>query len=278
VYHAESVILHELGHCALGTDHTNLFFDDPRDDDDPNCQPPDCDPEDIIPSSFTASYGGVKLGIMVGDDGVRGSGDDEQLALFGETATNVHWFRTNDNNPVVVDGLPIHLNSFRQDIDELPAPDTWSANANMEVSSLLLEPEVHSVMYTPLARDTDYRGLSADDVSTVKMGMTGLDRLIGGGDDYTITLTWVENCVGADVQVAYQVLPEGVLGQCPSGVLPTVQPPPPEPGHYTVRGIAGARAELCLNSLNNWNEGPPGSIFGDDFETGDTSEWSATVP
>ena len=274
VFHAESVILHELGHCAMGLDHPNLFFDDPEDD---NCN--NCDPEARVNTSFAMSYDGVKAGILKGSDGVRGSGDDEQLGLLGAIATNVHWFRIVDNNPAVVDGGLIDLNTYRRSVNELPNPDSWPAAANVATSLNLLEPGVQSVMYTPFSRATDFRGLSADDVNTVRMGATGEDRLIGGGDDYVISLVWVEDCLGADVQVAYEVLAEAQLGECPSGVLPTfASPAPPLARHYTVRGIAGARAELRLNSMKNWDEGPPFTVYVDGFETGDTSQWSATVP
>ena len=54
------------------------------------------------------------------------------------------------------------------------------------------------------ARDQLYLSLSADDVNMVRMGMTGADRDAETvpSDNYSITLSRVPTCTGADIKVS----------------------------------------------------------------------------
>lgn len=89
---AEPVILHELGHCALGLDHINRtqqLTDD--------CPPPGNDT--YAPSSFTrsANVDTCVEGIDVGADGIRGSIDDFHDGQIPDPiADSVSWFRHSD--------------------------------------------------------------------------------------------------------------------------------------------------------------------------------------
>lgn len=273
--HAESFILHELGHCALGVDHPNLKFSDPG--------------VGFVDTSYSMAYEGAQEGVLVGADMIRGSRDDFFDDLFGKIAENVHWFREDDNDPFVVDGAPIDINSFSINIiDKLPAGSTWAANANRCHALQLGLPPTQSVMYSEFAGLTAYTGLAADDANMVKMGMTGEDRVIGGGDDYTVQLNYVEDCAEAQVLVFFSSLPAAVGGQCEAAVEPSLDVPPPPVGHlhYTLipfdpagEGTPNSHLFVELNVNKQWDYSPPGAlIFGDGFESGDISNWDDSVP
>ena len=165
-YHAESVVLHELGHCAVGLDHSDLQFDPPG------------DPERFERTSFTMSYDGVPEGIDAGIDEIRGSCDDVQESILGEIPESVHWFRRADNDPAIIDSTIIDTNSYSRSITQgLPQQCSWAANGNRAVNGQLGFSYTQNVMYSAIARGQKYLGLSSDDVNMVEMGMTGQDWL-----------------------------------------------------------------------------------------------------
>lgn len=165
------VILHELGHCALGLDHVNRLWD--VDGDGQHDQ-----------TSFTLSHSVFyPTGLKVGPDQIRGSLDDEHLAPFGQLGASVHWFRRSDNDPVIVEPLtPVDIFTYSRDIEgeTLPAGHSWAANANRVVASTLGHNGTQAVMYSALREGSIYHGLTADDVSMVKLARTGEDTQIGG--------------------------------------------------------------------------------------------------
>ena len=175
-----SILLHELGHCALGLDHPNREFDVGGDG-------------FHEATSFTRSWnaGG---GINAGADGIRGSKDDTQLAPGpgGQIAESVSWFRIDDNNPVVVDSLTIDELEFSRSVQNNIAfsGSTWAANANTKVAGTLGHGSTQAVMFSPQGRGQIFNGLSADDVNMIKMAMTGEDRATGS-DDYSIAVAVV---------------------------------------------------------------------------------------
>ena len=196
---------------------------------------------------------------------------------MGQIATSVFWYRTLDNDPAVVDGKGVDFDNFRRNINQLPGSDSWSANANVATSLDLLLPGTQAVMFSSLARETDLLGLAADDVNTVMMGMTGEDRLIGGDQDYTISLVFEEDCGSADIEVSFATLPEGSLGSCLQSIAPTFQN---LTLHYTLQGVGGASTQslIELNDQVIWDLGDTFTLFTDGFETADSSQWSETVP
>ncbi len=202
-YSLASTVLHELGHCAMRIDHTTLIIGDET---LPPVPPPARDY-----SSWTVSYDGARIGLNNGTDDVRGSKDDMQLAGGGGVAVNVFWFRIADNDPAVIDATPIDISTFSYDQLLLTgAAGTWPANANHWVTTggpSIPGPAISGVRET-VAVMSDLQGatqvrfdLTADDVNTVKMSRTGIDRTIGGGDDNTIGIDLV-SCAGIwDVKV-----------------------------------------------------------------------------
>jgi len=106
-----SILLHEVGHCAMGLGHTNW----------PG-------------TSFTATQSAVA--IDEGTDMVRGSHDDSVTPFPGSRV--VHWFREADNNPIIIDGTPIDGATYTRRFQDFPAGSSWPANANRDVAEALV--------------------------------------------------------------------------------------------------------------------------------------------
>lgn len=263
-YHAESVLLHELGHCALGLDHPNLVFDPPG------------TPEGRIPTSFTMSYGGSSSGIDAGPDGIPGSFDDEQLAQGGMFPDSVPWFRRVDNNPVLIDSTVIDLDTYSRAASNLPAGHGWAANGNRRVAESLGAPNTNAVMYSHVDRGQRRTRLTADDVSMLKMAGTGVDRMAGTADDYTVALEFVADCVGADVAVNFLPLGETFgLAACGGRIELSFAQNPFLAQNYTLVPRPGQpRLDISLNDFHEWDTRE--EVFVDGFETGDLSGWSTT--
>ena len=262
-----STILHELGHCALGLGHSSW-------DDGPN------------PTSFTATQAATS--ISPGADMVPGSRDDLVTPLPG--ARLIHWFRIADNNPVVVDSTVIDESTYSRRILDLPSGSFWPASANRCVAEWLASPgnpmnpcpvppvgteSTQAVMYTTLDPGTEILGLSADDVNTTALAMTGLDLEAGTADDYTVTLEYEENCALADVRVDYLSLvgEPGTLGVCISTIA-SIDPSPVDV-HHRVVPFTGISSQLLIeiNADKVWD-----MVFVDDFEEGTTGRWDLTLP
>jgi hypothetical protein len=277
-FHAETVILHELGHCAMGLGHPNLYWDPPGGN------------EDLQYTSHSMSYDGVQTGIF-DTDGIPGNCEDIHRTILGDLAENVHWFRRFDNDPGIVDTRTIDTNEYSMRIpDNLPsvcpaaAEGTWAANGNHIVNAELGHPDTQSVMYSHLPRKMRYLGLSADDVNMVEMGMTGEDWIAGTSEDYTINLQFTTNCSGAHVVLSGAPLGEQEdLGGCSAKVNYSFPPSIPATArHYTVvdNDGPGNPVQIIVNTSHDWDFSPAGGglIMSDDFESGDTSGWSVTVP
>ena len=165
----ESVALHELGH-SLGLAHPNLASESGLLGSDTN-----------YTRSRVGSNAAFDLGI--GGDGVRGSSDD----IRGDDI-NLHWFRISNNNPFIIAGT-VDSTTYSRLVANLPAGQTFPANADRTVSALLGVANTEAVMQQGTAFDEAQRTLTHDDVATLRLAMAGLDETAGTGDDYTITLT-----------------------------------------------------------------------------------------
>lgn len=193
IFFAESTFLHELGHCAFGLDHINV---------------------DITSASYTNTRSWITFD--AGVDTVRGSGDDVVTPLPG--ARIVHWFRLGDNDPIKIDNVVIDQSTYSRNINLLPVGHSWPANGNREVAELLGYQQAGAVMYTSVKAGQYYRGLSADEVNTVRLAQAGLDLVAGTGDDYSTQLVLQEDCGSADLKIISEPLGQLILGSCSSGI------------------------------------------------------------
>lgn len=255
-YHAESAILHELGHCAMALDHIDRFWDVEGDGFFEN-------------TSFTLSANALHPGgLDDGDDDIRGSLDDFHTSpVGGQPADSVSWFRIADNNPLIVDGTVIDINTFSRSVTaNLPPGHTWAASGNRLVGESLSLPDTQAAMYSLYEPEQRYTGLSADDVNMVRMGMTGEDLVAGTKDDYTIELLFVEDCAsGHDVQIRFDdTLPAGTVGVCDRTDIDYSFPPanPLLARHFSVVPLfAGLNPEVLLNESLDWNTGGPDLVL-----------------
>ncbi len=177
----ESTLLHEVGHC-IGLAHPNLAT------------------ESGVPAAdrdYTQSGvgGNGSFDLNVGPDGIRGSSDD----IRGDDV-NRHWFRTVDNNPFVVDGV-VDTSTYSVDLGDLPPGDDFATNADRNVSTLFSLPTTEAVMQQGAFGDEDQRQLNADDVATIRLGMSGVDEIEGTADDYTINIEYIGVAPTCDVQL-----------------------------------------------------------------------------
>jgi hypothetical protein len=256
-YSVASVLIHELGHCAVGLGHNNWLAE-----------------------SYTNSKDAGS--ISAGADFIKGSNDDIVLPLPGSRI--LHWFRIQDNDPVVIDATIIDRDTYTRALSELPVGHRWPASANKAVSLALGQVDTQSVMPSRLSEDTTYLGLVADDVNTVRFAMSGLDEHLGppdDADDYTVELVYVPDCTGADVKLDFQpMLPPtydpALLAGCFSQI-DQIPIPGQNSNHYRVYDIRGDNfpIDLIVDRTEPWDIL---LLFSGGFETGDTSEWSSTTP
>jgi len=112
----------------------------------------------------------------------------------------------------------------------------------------------------------------------IKMAMTGKDFQAGTTDDYTIQLSFVDNCDNVDVLITFTDLADPTtLGFCEVGVDYSFPQNPLLTRHVSLVPIgAGEPLVILLNQTIDWDIGD--TIFSDGFESGNFSAWSSVVP
>lgn len=165
----ESVALHELGHC-LSLSHVNAATESGLSGSNRN---------------YTKATNGVNnvFDLDAGTDGVIGSEDD-----IRPDDVNLHWFNRTTNNPCAIDNSVVDITTYSRDTANLPGSDSFATNADRDVCALLGFPNTEAVMQQGSFFDEDQRRLAQDDISTLKLGMSGLDEMTGTADDYTLNL------------------------------------------------------------------------------------------
>jgi hypothetical protein len=175
----ESVALHELGHC-LGLSHTNAATGAAFD--------------------YAASKDGADDNFDLDDgvDNVQGSADD----LRGDDVNLLWFFRSitpNANNPFSVLGT-VDASTYSRLLADLPAGDTFPASASREVGAALGIADTEAAMQAGTSSGIAQRTLTADDVTTLRFAMSGLNETQGDADDYTFTVSYVGlTTTGCDV-------------------------------------------------------------------------------
>lgn len=135
--------------------------------------------------------------------------------------------------------------------------------------------DTQSLMHAVAAEEMRWTGLTADDVNTIRYGMTGLDSIAGTADDYTIKLM-LSDCASADIEVLFEpIAPDGTLAGCLAQLDP-IDPTMPAVGYIhhvpvpiTAGGLTKLRIIIDSDGSTLWDV-----IFADGFETGDLSNWS----
>jgi hypothetical protein len=193
-----------------------------------------------------------------------------------------------DNDPIAIDAMTIDGSTYSRRILDLPKGNRWPANANRCVSESLLAPptegaepcpvpppgtaSTQALMYPALDAGMRFAGLAADDVNTAALAMTGLDLQVGTEDDYSITLVYTNDCLGADVRIDFVPVdgPGETLGVCTSDIEP-IGPETLVQIHYRLVPNLADFQQLVIevDVDENWDV-----LFVGDFEGGDVSEWS----
>ncbi|NKI34828.1 hypothetical protein HFP89_06580 [Wenzhouxiangella sp. XN79A] len=176
----ESTVVHEIGHC-IGLAHPNAATESGLPNEDRN---------------YTKAGQGSNgvFDLDPGADGIKGSADD----LRGDDIS-LHWFNP-DNNPFVL-FEPVDVSNYFIDLADLPAGDTFPANADRTVGAALGFPDSEAVMQQGAFFDEDQRQLGVSDVAMIRLAASGLDETQGTGDDYTLQLVYGGVQSGCDITV-----------------------------------------------------------------------------
>lgn len=196
----ESVLLHELGHC-VGLDHVNLAS------------------ESGVSSAnrdYSRSTNGVNdsFDLNPGVDGVRGSADD----IRGDDV-NLNWFRKSNNDPFTVAEI-VDSSTYSISLADLPAGDSYVANADRDVATLLGYPNSEAVMQQGTPGGEAQRLLGHDDVAGIRLAMSGVDEIQGTTDDYTLKLNYLGVSGSNDCDINIKIDPqESSFAFCSVGFL-----------------------------------------------------------
>lgn len=195
---AESVLLHELGHC-IGLAHVNAASESGLSGSN---------------SDYTKATDGANnvFDIAPGPDGVIGSHDD----VRGDDV-NLHWFNPS-NDPFELP-LPasIDTSNYKRDLSFLPPGDSFAQNAGRVVSSAMGYPASEAVMQQGTYWNERQRDLVADDAATIRLAASGVDETAGTGDDYQLLLTYEGIASGTQCDITIIMEAMSGLAYCSVG-------------------------------------------------------------
>ncbi len=169
----ESTLLHEIGHC-VGLAHPNLATESGLAGD--------------VRNATKARVGtNGSFDTTIGADGNYGSNDD----VRGDDQNVYWWVAAGTNDPLELPD-PIGGATLTQSTAaaDLPGTQTWVANADRDVLAALGYSNTESAMQQGAFFDEAQRRFTNEDVRALRFGMTGLDRVEGTADDYTLELEY----------------------------------------------------------------------------------------
>jgi len=196
---AESVLLHEMGHC-LGLAHVNAASESGLGGSD---------------TDYTKATDGANnvFNINAGPDGVKGSYDD----IRGDDV-NLHWFNPANDPFQLPIHTPVDTTQYKRDISNLPAGDSFAQNASRALAPAMGYPYSEAVMQQGTYNGETQRELLSDDASTIMLAASGEDEQAGTSDDYQIVLSYEGITTGSncDITVIMEDLGGG-LAYCSVG-------------------------------------------------------------
>lgn len=183
-FDAESILLHELGHC-IGLAHVNAASESGLSSSNQN---------------YTKATDGDnnRFDVDPGPDGVIGSWDD----VRGDDV-NLHWFNPANDPFLLPLPQPVDTTRYRRDLADLPPGDSFAQNASRDVATALGYPGAEAVMQQGTYYGETQRDLVSDDASTILLAASGLDERTGTADDYRIELGFlgISDGPGCDISV-----------------------------------------------------------------------------
>jgi hypothetical protein len=228
----ESVLLHELGHCQ-GLNHVNHASESGLSDPQANGSKSTPGPDGVFNQG-------------AGSDGLHGSRDD----LRGDDV-NLHWYVRGQNNPGVFLAIA-DTTTLARELIALPAGHRFAANADLQVMAALGFANSEAVMQQGTSDREAQRHLHHDDLMTLRLARSGLNRIQGNSDDYRYQLRYVgrlSNPSNADCNVRIRI--DNSTGFAVCGV-----------GANTIGGSTNqwriVQAEIAMNSSIDWyfTDGP----------------------
>lgn len=222
----ESVLIHEMGHC-LGLSHPNLATESGVANAD---------------RDYTQAREGTNaiFDMNAGTDGIKGSSDD----VRGDDV-NRYWFRKNSNDPMAFPSV-IDPSTFSVDLADLPAGHSFAANGDRAVLAALGYPNAESAMQQGQFNNEAQRRITPEDLSTIRIGMAGVDDTQGTVDDYTLRLTYNGQISGADsCDINVNFNPDNSFAFCSFGFFAI------NTSHFRI-----SSAVVSLDAAANWYFSP----------------------
>jgi hypothetical protein len=167
----ESTLLHEMGHC-IGLAHPNHATESGL-----------AEPSRNGTKSAVGTNGVFDQD--AGADGLHGSRDD----VRGDDL-NLHWYIRNQNNPGLLPAT-VDTTTMIRALTALPAGHLFAANADRGVMAALGFANSEAVMQQGAFSNEAQRHFQHDDLVTLRLARTGLDRTAGTADDYRYALRYV---------------------------------------------------------------------------------------
>lgn len=220
----ESTLVHEIGHC-VGLAHVNAASESGLTGANRN---------------YTRATNGENdvFDIDPGVDGVIGSDDD----VRGDDG-NLHWFVKATNDPFAMPAT-IDSTTYSRSLSDLPPSHLFVANGDRTVATAMGYPNTEAVMQQGAFSDEEQRALTPDDVATLRLAMSGVDRVAGTSDDYTFSLSYQGVKSGCDVMVSFDDV-RSAFATCFTSAYWVSYP------HARI-----SKAEIAFNTGFNWHYSP----------------------